>query len=215
MELVQRNFVAEFRKDEASGLIRGTPIVVDTPTDIGGMFKEVIRKGAIKEAELKDVSFFWNHDLNSKRIAWSTIPLEKLGGMELSINDAGNIEMVANPNKKRTDVNDLYLSIEDGTCNGMSFMFGITKERWEDLDTDYPTRYIEEISPIIEVSAVNYPAYKSTEIYAREGLSAEKDKACLERARHKSRAEAENLAKEKEELELLKLKTKVLYGGGI
>lgn len=208
--LVKRNYVAEFRKDETSGLIEGVPIVFDTPTDIGGMFQETICKGAISKDIIKDVRFFWNHDLNGKAIARTTIPLDKLGGMELHIED-NCVRMLANPNRQRTDANDLCLAIEDGVINSMSFMFGIEEERWEDLDTNYPKRFVTKINPLVEVSAVNYPAYATTSINARGDLPAETDKACLERAMQESRAEAERSAKEKEELELLKLKAKVLY----
>lgn len=213
LELIKRNYVAEFRSEETSGLIEGVPIVFDTPTDIGGMFEETIVKGAISKDVINDVRFFWNHNIDEKAIARTSIPLDKLGGMELHIEEKG-VRMLANPNRKRTDANDLCLAIEDGTINTMSFMFGVEEERWEDLDTNYPKRFITKISPLVEVSAVNFPAYASTSINARKDTSTESDVACLERAKQECRVKAENLAKEKEELELLKLKAKVLYGGG-
>lgn len=210
MELVKRNYVAEFRSEETSGIIEGVPIVFDTPTDIGGMFEETIVKGAISKDVIKDVRFFWNHNIDEKAIARTSIPLDKLGGMELHIEEKG-VRMLANPNRKRTDANDLCLAIEDGTINSMSFMFGIEEERWEDLDTNYPKRFITKISPLVEVSAVNFPAYAATSINARKDLSTESDKACLERAKQECRAKAENLANEKRELELLKSKIEILY----
>lgn len=209
-ELVKRNYVAEFRSEETSGIIEGVPIVFDTPTDIGGMFEETIVKGAISKDVIKDVRFFWNHNIDEKAIARTSIPLDKLGGMELHIEEKG-VRMLANPNRKRTDANDLCLAIEDGTINAMSFMFGVEEERWEDMDTNYPKRFITKISPLVEVSAVNFPAYAATSINARKDLSTESDKACLERAKQECRAKAENLAQEKRELELLKLKTEILY----
>ena len=210
MELIKRNYVAEFRSEETSGIIEGVPIVFDTPTDIGGMFEETIVKGAISKDIIKDVRFFWNHNIDEKAIARTTIPLDKLGGMELHIEEKG-VRMLANPNRKRTDANDLCLAIEDGTINSMSFMFGIEEERWEDLDTNYPKRFITKICPLVEVSAVNFPAYAATSINARKDLSTESDKACLERAKQECVARAESIAKQKEELELLKLKAKILY----
>lgn len=209
-EFVKRNYVAEFRSEEASGIIEGVPIVFDTPTDIGGMFEETIVKGAISKDVIKDVRFFWNHNIDEKAIARTSIPLDKLGGMELHIEEKG-VRMLANPNRKRTDANDLCLAIEDGTINSMSFMFGIEEERWEDLDTNYPKRFITKISPLVEVSAVNFPAYAATSINARKDLSTESDKACLERAKQECIAKAENLANEKRELELLKTKIEILY----
>lgn len=211
MEFIKRNYPAEFRAQEQSGLIEGTPIVFDTPTDIGGWFQETICAGAISEEVLKnDVRFFWNHDIDKMAVARSTIPLDKLGGMEFTIDENG-VRMLMNPNRKRTDANDLCLAIEDGVINAMSFMFRVKKERWEDLNTDYPKRFIEEIDPVIEVSAVNFPAYASTEIHARRDTATEIDRAALEKMREECRASAETEANKQRELELLKIKAKYLY----
>jgi HK97 family phage prohead protease len=195
-EFIKRNYPAEFRADSESGLIVGVPIVFDTPTDIGGMFQETICKGAIAERVLKnDVGFYFNHDLNSMRIARSIIPLDKLGGMEFELGEK-EVKVRINANRKRSDANNLYLGIEDGTIDGMSFMFAVAEERWEDENTDYPKRFITRIEPIIEVSAVNYPAYKSTSInVARGDLLTESDKAVLGQVRQRAKAASENAAK--------------------
>lgn len=187
MEFIKRNYPAEFRASEQPGLIEGVPIVFDTPTDIGGWFEETIVSGAISEDVIKDVRFFWNHNIDEKAIARTIIPIEKLGGMTLTIEDK-KVKMVANPNRKRTDANDLCLAIEDGVINAMSFMFGVAEERWEDLDTDYPKRFITKIDPLIEVSAVNFPAYATTDIHARGDAASENDRAVLEKARNRRSA---------------------------
>lgn len=195
MDYIKRNYLAEFRADETSGLIEGVPIVFDTPTDIGGWFEETIVKGAISEDIIKDVRLFWNHNIDEKAIARTIIPLEKLGGMELKIED-DKVKMLANPNRKRTDANDLCLAIEDGVINAMSFMFGVAEERWEDEDTDYPKRFITKIDPLIEVSAVNFPAYATTSIHARGDTATEIDRAALERMRNKRKADVESICKQ-------------------
>lgn len=196
MDYIKRSYPAEFRADSESGLIEGVPIVFDTPTDIGGLFQETICKGAISKEILRaDVGFYFNHDLNTMRIARSIIPLNKLGGMEFTIDDTG-VKMRVNANRKRSDANDLYLGIEDGTIDGMSFMFGVAEERWEDENTDYPKRFITRIDPIIEVSAVNYPAYKSTSInVARGDLLTENDKAVIGQLRQRQQAMTGSVAK--------------------
>ena len=194
MDYIKRNYPAEFRADETSGLIEGIPIVFDTPTDIGGWFEETIVSGAISEDVIKDVRFFWNHNIDEKAIARSIIPLDKLGGMTLTIEDK-RVKMLANPNRKRTDANDLCLAIEDGVINAMSFMFGVKEERWEDMDSDYPKRFITKIDPLIEVSAVNFPAYASTDIHARREAVTDIDRAVLDKMRQERRAKAESMAK--------------------
>lgn len=211
-EFIRRNYPAEFRADGASGLIEGTPIVFDTPTDIGGWFQETIVKGAITEDVLRaDVAFFFNHNLDGLKIARSIIPLKDKGGMEFDITDEG-VKMRVNPNRTRSDVNDLYLAIEDRVIDGMSFMFAVAEERWEDENTDYPKRFITRIDPVIEVSAVNYPAYKSTSInVARGDLPTENDKAVVGKLRERRQALREGDAQAKRELELLKAKIKYLY----
>lgn len=211
MEYIKRNYPAEFSSASESGLIEGVPIVFDTPTDIGGWFQETICKGAISQEVIKDVRFFWNHNIEEKAIARTIIPLEKLGGMELIPTETG-VNMRMNPNRKRSDVNDLCLAIEDGVINAMSFMFGVAEERWEDENTDYPKRFITKIDPLIEVSAVNFPAYNSTSIHAARGdLLTENDKALIGQLRQRQQAKAESIAKDKRELELLKIRAKHLY----
>lgn len=189
MEYIKRNYPAEFRADEGSGLIEGIPIVFDTPTDIGGLFEETIVSGAISKDIIGDVRFFWNHNIDEKAIARTIIPLEKLGGMQLTIEDK-QVKMLANPNRKRTDANDLCLAIEDGVINAMSFMFGVAEERWEDENSEYPKRFITKIDPLIEVSAVNWPAYASTDIHARREVVTENDRAVLDKMRQMRKAEA-------------------------
>ena len=207
MDYIKRNYPAEFRTDETTGLIEGIPIVFDTPTDIGGWFEEIIVKGAISKDVIKDVRFFWNHNIDEKAIARTIIPIEKLGGLKLEIEEE-KVTMLANPNRKRTDANDLYLAIEDGVINAMSFMFGVKEERWEDEDTNYPKRFITKIDPLIEVSAVNFPAYATTDIHARREAATEIDRAVLERMRQKRKAGAVSTAKAK-----AKNKYYYYYGG--
>ena len=204
-ELVSRSFSQyEVRQSEDSniGHITGVPIVFEQPTDIGGWFEETIARGAISEDVLKDVALFYNHDLNTKPLART-----RTGKLKFSIENDG-VHMDADVNLKRSDANDLYLSIEDGDIDGMSFMFRIEGEEWTDLDTDYPKRRITKIGYVQEVSAVNYPAYEGTSINARANLLLDSDKNALDNARAKTQVvdTTEKLALEKAKNEnLLKL----------
>lgn len=210
---IQRNYVAEFEADETSeGLIRGVPIVKEVFTDIGGAFRELIRSNAISPNVLKrEIKLFENHNIHgSKAMASSLIPINKLGGMEFEQEDS-RITMSANLNLKRTDSNDLYLAIQDKSMTGMSFMFSVAKDSWDWTNPDYPTRYIEEIDEIVEVSVVNFPAYKQTSIGVRSVESSENDLSVLEKARHQNHIKR---SADTEQLELLKLKNKNLIIGG-
>ncbi len=211
-EMLKRNYPFEYRAetDKGDGYIRGVGAVMGQPTDIGGMFKEIIDPKAFDDVDLSEVKGFFNHDLNSKALTSNLIPLEKLGGMEITIKD-NQVIVDQHLNLKRTDANDLYLGIQDGVFNGMSFMFGVAEDEWSDLDTNYPTRTIKRIDPVIEFSVVNYPAYKQTSIGLRSVESAETDSSVLDKARtdYLHKREAENFATS--ELELEKLKAKFLY----
>jgi len=181
-EIISRSFKeyrAEKSEDGSIGKIIGIPIVFEQPTDIGGWFEETIARGAISESILKDVAFFYNHDLNTKPLSRT-----RTGKLKFSIENDG-VHMDTDVNLERSDSKDLYLAIEDGDIDGMSFMFRIEAEEWTDLDTDYPKRRITKIGYVQEVSAVNYPAYEGTSIYARADLSLDSDKQALDNARAK------------------------------
>lgn len=203
-ELVSRSFTeyrAEKDEDGAIGHISGVPIVFEQKTDIGGWFEETIARGAISEDILRDVAFFYNHDLNSKPLART-----RTGKLRFTIENDG-VHMDADVNLQRSDVNDLYVAINDGDIDGMSFMFRVESDEWTDLDSDYPKRRITKIGYVQEVSAVNYPAYEGTSINARSDGSLDGDRKALDEAR------AEYRAVDTAALELEKLKVKILYGG--
>ena len=65
------------------------------------------------------------------------------------------------------------------------------------MDTDYPKRFITRIDPLIEVSAVNWPAYATTDIHARKDAATEIDRAVLDKMRQKRKTGAESTAKKK------------------
>lgn len=201
-ELISRSFV-NYRAEEndEGAVITGTPIVFGQKTDIGGMWEEVIERGAVSEEILKDVAFFYNHDLNTKPIART-----RTGKLKLTVDDEG-VKMEAHVNRERHDVNDLYIAIQDGDIDGMSFMFRVEEEEWTDLDTDYPKRSIKKIGYIQEVSAVNYPAYSSTNISARALDSAELQKT-LDSVKQTNKR---SLDSDNTELELEKAKILTLF----
>ena len=85
-------------------------------------------------------------------------------------------------------------------------MFSIDDEEWEDLESDHPTRHIRKIGSVVEVSAVTFPAYESTEINARSKEALDNARSAVETARQQSAMSVET----DEELELLKAKTQIL-----
>lgn len=84
---------------------------------------------------------------------------------------------------------------------------GIRDEEWENLDSDHPTHHIRDISTVVEVSAVTFPAYESTEINARSKEALDNARSAVETARQQGAPSVET-----DDLELLKEKAKILGG---
>lgn len=168
------------RTDETHGnVLEGVPIVYDAETDIGGMWKEIIDRGALDQADLKDVRFLVNHDIDSIPLARSRNNNEN-STMQMTVEPDGlhvrvDLDTEGNPRAK-----ELYSAIKRQDISGMSFMFSVKNDSWEDLDSDYPTRHITALDKVFEVSAVTFPAYEQTSINAR---SVETGKASLDSAR--------------------------------
>lgn len=214
-ELERRSYSFEVRAEqgETGSRITGRPIVYNSRTDIAGLFDEIIEEGALDHADLRDVRFLVNHDL-------SKIPLARSRNnngnstMQLRVDSAGMEIDVDLDTENNADARALYSAVSRGDITGMSFMFGVDDEEWDNIESDHPTRRIKAISTVVEVSAVSFPAYASTTINARSGEALESAKAALESAKKLTARSLESDESEKNnELELLKLKTKILTGG--
>ncbi len=186
--LERRNYSFEVRaeQDEQHGnIITGRPVVYARETDINGWFSEIIEPGALDGTDLSDVRFLVNHDLSKIPLARSRNNNEN-STMQLSVDSEGLSIRVTLDTENNSEARALYSAVQRGDISGMSFMFSIDTERWEDEQSDYPKRHIEKIASIVEVSAVTFPAYTDTEIDARGG-PLESARAALESAREKAK----------------------------
>jgi len=127
-------------------------------------------------------------------------------GMEIRV----DLDIENNPRAK-----ELYSAVQRGDISGMSFMFTVDRDEWEDLDTDQPLRHVRSIGRVFEVSAVTFPAYEGTDIQAAdEGGALESAKASLESARQRLEEERAREAEEErrravlERLENLRMEVK-------
>ena len=208
-ELIRRNYEFECRveqDDERGSVLVGRPIVYGSKADIGGWFADVIARGALDKTDLTDVRFLVNHDT-------SKIPLARSrrnnmnSTMKMTVDDDGlNIRVVLDT-ENNSEAKNLYSAVQRGDISGMSFMFSVDGEEWEDLESDYPTRKITSIGSVVEVSAVTFPAYESTEINARDKSAVETARQMVETVRDHS----VDTEKERRELELEKEKSKYLF----
>lgn len=205
--LEQRSYLFEIRAEETDtgNIVTGRPIVYNSRTDLG-WFDEIIEPGALNKTDLTDVRFLVNHDT-------SKIPLARSrrnngnSTMQLTVDNDGMGIRVTLDTENNTEARALYSAVQRGDISGMSFMFGIRNEEWENLDSDHPTRHIKDISTVVEVSAVTFPAYESTEINARCKGALDNARSAVETARQQREPSVDT-----GELELLKEKAKILGG---
>ena len=210
--LERRSYTFDVRATEGENgekIITGRPIVYEAKTDLG-YFDEVIARGALDGADLRDVRFLVNHDT-------SMIPLARSrrnngnSTMKLSTDfDGMSMDFVKLDVENNSDARALYSAVQRGDITGMSFMFTVEADEWEGLESEHPIRRITKIGKVVEVSAVTFPAYDSTEISARS-------KEALESARQELESAREQRAKSvdtDDSLELAKAKYNYFFKNG-
>ena len=204
-DLIQRcyNVSLETREEEGKGVITGKPIVFNSRTDLG-FFDEIIDPGALDDADLSDVRLCLNHDTSyvyarsRRNNPNSTMRIEiTQTGLQIE----GDLAIAESPKAR-----DFYSAVKRGDIDKMSFMFSVSDEEWENLESDHPTRHIRSIASVVEVSAVTFPAYDATDIQARSKEALESARSAVETARRQRSVETDS------ELELLKAKTQILGG---
>jgi HK97 family phage prohead protease len=210
--LERRAFTFDVRAIESENgekIITGRPIVYEAKTDLG-YFDEVIARGALDGADLRDVRFLVNHNT-------SMIPLARSrrnngnSTMKLSTDfDGMNMDFVKLDVENNSDARALYSAVQRGDITGMSFCFSIDAQEWLDLESDHPTRRITKIGKVVEVSAVTFPAYDSTEISARSKEALESARLELESAREQRAKSVDT----DDSLELAKAKYNYFFKNG-
>ena len=194
------NFEVRAENDEQHGsILTGTPIVFGERTDLGWC-DEIVDDGALDNTDLRDVRFLVNHNTDMIPLARSRNNNEN-STMQLSVVPQKGMDIrVDLDTENNAEAKSLYSAVQRGDLSGMSFMFAVNEDAWEDLDSEHPTRHIRSFAKVFEVSAVTFPAYEATSIQAR-GLSEALDsaKASLESAR----AEAKEIERRKQRIRIL------------
>lgn len=217
---VQRGYTAELRaagadEQNTGHVVEGLAAVYEQETvirDAFGEFIEVIRAGAFDECDFDDVRFLVNHNFDGIALARSrrNNKSDRPQTMQLWVDKLG-INIKADLDTEKNDqARALYSAISRGDMDGMSFCFYVPEDGqiWSTKDgKDY--REIIKVAKVIEVSAVNFPAYGGTSIDSR---SLDSDKRALDNYR----ARLENRGKNGEQLAALKLQNEILLKiGGI
>ena len=141
-------------------ILRGTPIVYDTPTLLyewdGVKYYEIIARGALAGADLSDFVFYFEH---GGRVYART----RNGSLKLVDSDQNaTVEVELDPNDQGH--RELYSDVKAGRLDRMSFAF-IPRE--ETFDSATNTATVRQIKKLYDVSAVAFAAYDQTDIQAR------------------------------------------------
>ena len=199
-ELRAFDFEVRAEQNEEHGhFLTGQPIVYNEQTDMG-WYDEIIDDGALADTDLKDVRFLVNHNTDMIPLARSrnnntnsTMQMEVVPGAGMSIR-------VDLDTENNADAKSLWSAVGRGDVSGMSFMFTVDKDAWENIDSDHPTRHILSISKVFEVSAVTFPAYAATSIQQR-GISDALDSAM--ESLESVKAAAAEIEKRKQKIRIL------------
>ena len=202
-----RSFAFDVRaeqSDDHGHHLTGRPIVFGQRTNIG-RYDEIIEQGALDTTDLKDVRFLVNHNIDMIPLARSRNNNEN-STMQMSVDADGMLIRVDLDTENNADAKSLYSAVSRGDVSGMSFMFTVDKDSWDDVESEHPTRHVRSIKRVLEVSAVTFPAYSQTSIQTR-GLSGALDSAMESLESERTRMSELKLAKEK-----LKLKARIEHG---
>lgn len=184
--------------EERGKYIEGRAIVYNQRTNLG-WYDEIIAADALKDTDLRDVRLLVNHNTDMIPLARSRNNNAN-STMQLTVDEEGLLIRANLDTENNNDAKALYSAVERRDLDGMSFMFVVDKDAWDDLESDHPTRTITGIKRVLEVSGVTFPAYSATSLQAR-GLADALDsaKASLESAK----AEAREIERRKQKIRIL------------
>lgn len=145
-------------------VLEGMPIVYDTPTTINdpaGSYTEVIKRGALDEADLTDSRLLYNHDL-------SRVPLARTPKtLHFEVTRQGLQMRAELPDTE--EARAIHTAVKRGDLSGMSFAFKVP-EGGDSYDPKTNTRTITKIAKVYEVSICPFPAYPTASVEAREAF---------------------------------------------
>jgi hypothetical protein len=167
--------VAPFTLPEDSGdalILRGTPIVFDTPTVIceydGIEYKEIIARGALDGCDMTDFILNRNHGMNDSTVFART----RNKSLTYEVTDSG-LAIAATLDSEDERHRNLYRDVKTGRVDKMSFSFVVREASYDNVTH---TRTITKVKKLYDVSAVDFPAYNDTSISARSFFSVEHEK---------------------------------------
>lgn len=184
--------------DPKKMILRGYPILFNTPTKIRSWFdewEETIAPHALDNTDLSDVYLMVGHNPDNV--------LGRAGkNVRLEVDETGLFFECELPNTQYA--RDWYNLVEDGIVDGMSFGFNSESDTWS---PDNAQRTINKITKLWEITITPFPAYGEASVVAksdnRTAEQGEKTEPVVDtetEAAEKARAELEEKLKELESL---------------
>lgn len=152
-------------QDQEEFIVYGRPITYGTYSDFGSFVETIERGSATKSLQTDDIFVVFNHNMNDP------LARTKNGTLTLTEDDQGVLLQADFSKTERSK--EVYEQIKSGLIDKMSFAFTVDPEsdvRWEHREIDGQNkrvRVITNFTRLYEVSPVLFPAYESTELYAR------------------------------------------------
>jgi uncharacterized protein len=179
----------EIRAEAEKPTLAGYAAVFGQATEIAGLFREQIERGAFDEAIRRDdVRALFNHDANYVlgRTTAKTLRL---------VEDDKGLRYEVDPPDTQW-ARDLMVSVQRGDVSQSSFAFEVTSDEWDyGKRGEMPLRTIKAVR-LYDVSPVTYPAYEATSVSARAMEALDKASVAIDDAREAIRVQHE-LARER------------------
>lgn len=142
------------RSEDDKNMLVGYGAVFDSLSENLGGFREKIAFGAFDNVMNDDVRGVFNHDPSM------VLGRTKSGTMKISIDKIGlryEIEL-ADTQVSR----DITIAVARGDIDGSSFKFQVGSDTWEEDEDGRVIRTITEVSRLLDVGPVTFPAYPNT-----------------------------------------------------
>lgn len=163
------------------GTVTGYAAVFDSPTDIAGLFREQVARGAFAASIGRDdVHALYNHDYRLVLGRYSS------GTLRMREDARGLLVEIDLPETQTA--RDLAESMRRGDVDQMSFGFRAVRQSW-DKSQDPPLRTLDEVE-LLDVSVVPRGAYDDTEAAVRSLEAAQAAAVDARRASERAAIEA-------------------------
>lgn len=139
------------------GELSGYAIKFNKPSVVEAPFTEYIMSTALDHVDISKVLILYDHNYAN------VLGRVDAGTLELKVDDTGLKFKVQVPDTSLG--RDVYANVKAGNLKGMSFGFTVAKggDSWKQTSPK-PTRFINQIKKVNEISIVSLPAYDDTSV---------------------------------------------------